>query len=196
MKKNFRLTALIAIIMIGLLYSCKKEKNDHIKPTLKEVSLSPEEYGYSKISKSELTKIKGADLSQVFKNFTVYYNKQTNSIYASNNSSSAIAGQEYVFHSYSCISSGTLTNMQPPNNLILDDSGQNEKFPDQGIVDIYYCRDILLYGSSHGLHSNQIGDWVSADEGYFNIDQTRTDPQDFRSLVQSSPEQWIKVQYL
>ncbi|GGE50593.1 hypothetical protein EV200_10253 [Pedobacter psychrotolerans] len=76
MKRNLKLTTLIAVIIISLLYSCKKETNDQVKPTLQEVSLSPEGYGYSRISKNELTNIKGEDLSKIFKNFSVYYNKQ------------------------------------------------------------------------------------------------------------------------
>lgn len=189
MKKNL---ILILLSVLFILNGCKKENdpiNNSGRPTIVEVAKSPKKFGYTKINETTerlLSKKNNINLP----GFNVYYNEETNGIYAIRKDSSNSASKEnlnvlrakkeyYYFRSQECILSGVMWALQNP--IVVDDSGYDMSI---GAIDYRFVEELIIYGNSQG-----VGYLIGGDDGTFRVDFEYRDTVD--GAVAESPEGWI-----
>ncbi|MGM9475444.1 hypothetical protein ACS5PU_03395 [Pedobacter sp. GSP4] len=189
MKRNFRLTALIAIIIIGCFYSCKKDNEFKEKPSPEEIVKAPEKFGYELVKNNEIG-LKQLDRQNLDDNkITAYYNSKENSTLLVNNNATANLpgrGPVFEFSSYESIQSGDM-QVQAPN--IVDDSNE---YADFGLISLNEVAWVLTSGRINVSKGSTV--WFGADMGSFKLngdEQFENRIHSLRSAIGVDPIGWI-----
>lgn len=163
LKKTLFFLAMLTSICI---YSCKKDKFTEEKPSLDQISISPEKFGYNKFTENAINdvnlKLDKDFLSSIRQKFNVYYNEESNSLLILRNSITTNRSIDFQFEVKpdNCICSGSAYSATDPP--VVDDSCLILEYPSVRVDNVDRA---VFYGPTHGVILGGINgeNWISGE---------------------------------